>query len=78
LPARVEGLDFLGDSMLLHARHEPTGTALVLRLPPEAERPAPGALLQLTFDPSRALLFGSDGRRVSSTPADQQRERALA
>jgi multiple sugar transport system ATP-binding protein len=78
LPARVEGLEFLGDSMLLHARHEPTGTALVLRLPPEAERPAPGALLQLTFDPSRALLFGSDGRRVSSTPADQQRERALA
>ena len=78
LPARVEGLEFLGESLLLHARHEPTGTALVLRLPPEAERPAPGALLQLTFDPSRALLFGSDGRRVSSTPADQQRERALA
>ncbi|WP_368415529.1 ABC transporter ATP-binding protein [Falsiroseomonas sp.] len=78
LPARVEGLEFLGDSMLLHARHEPTGTALVLRLPPEAARPAPGAVLHLAFDPSRALLFGSDGRRVSSTPADQQRERALA
>jgi multiple sugar transport system ATP-binding protein len=78
LPARVEGLEFLGESLLLHARHEPTGTALVLRLPPEAARPAPGAVLHLAFDPSRALLFCSDGRRVTSTPADQQRERALA
>lgn len=77
LPARVEGLEFLGESMLLHARHEPTGTALVLRLPPEAERPAQGALLHLAFDPARALLFGPDGRRVSAIFAGQPKERAL-
>lgn len=77
LPARVEGLEFLGESMLLHARHESTGTALVLRLPPEAKRPGPGALLHLAFDPARALLFGPDGRRVSATAAGQPREHAL-
>ena len=77
LPARVEGLEFLGESLLLHARHEPTGTALVVRLPPEAARPAPGALLHLAFDPARALLFAPDGRRVAAIPAGQLQERAL-
>ena len=65
LPARVEGLEFLGDSLLLHARHTPSGEPLVLRLLPEAPRPAMGTLLHLGFDPHRALLFDAEGQRVA-------------
>ena len=65
LPARVEGIEFLGESMLLHARHVPSGEALVMRLAPEAARPASGETLHLGFDAARALLFDEAGRRVA-------------
>jgi multiple sugar transport system ATP-binding protein len=65
LPAQVEGLEFLGESLLLHARHAPSGEPLVLRLAPEAPRPAPGETLTLAFDPARALLFDATGKRVA-------------
>jgi multiple sugar transport system ATP-binding protein len=66
LPAVAEAVEFLGESLLLHARHEATRTKLVLRLPPEsrAELPAPGSAFHLQFDTTRALLFGPEGRRV--------------
>ncbi|MFC7553101.1 TOBE domain-containing protein [Pseudoroseomonas wenyumeiae] len=69
LPARAEALEFLGESLLLHARHEASGTALVLRLPPEmrADLPASGSLFHLQFDTTRALLFGPEGRRIGAT-----------
>jgi multiple sugar transport system ATP-binding protein len=69
LPARAEALEFLGESLLLHARHEATGTALVLRLPPEMrpDLPASGSEFRLQFDTTRALLFGSDSRRIGAT-----------
>ena len=69
LPARAEALEFLGESLLLHARHEGTGTALVLRLPPEArpDLPAAGEGFALQFDTSRALLFGPEGHRVGAS-----------
>jgi multiple sugar transport system ATP-binding protein len=66
LPAVAEGIEFLGESLLLHARME-DGTALVLRLAPETRgQLAPGARLALGFDRARALLFGADGRRVAA------------
>ncbi len=65
LPALAEGIEFLGESVLLHARHEPSGEALVLRLTPEAPRPAPGTALRLDFDRTRALVFDPAGRRVA-------------
>ncbi|MCQ4160478.1 ABC transporter ATP-binding protein [Roseomonas sp. GC11] len=65
LAVRVEAVEFLGDAVLLHARHEPCGTALVLRLPPERRAGlAAGQKLALGFEPDRALLFGADGRRL--------------
>jgi multiple sugar transport system ATP-binding protein len=64
LPALAEGLEFLGESVLLHARHAPSGAALVLRLAPEAPRPASGTALRLAFDSARALLFDPAGQRV--------------
>ncbi|SDE16182.1 ABC transporter ATP-binding protein [Belnapia rosea] len=67
LPAIAEHLEFLGDGLLLHARHTPDGAPLILRLEPEArEGLRPGAALRLGFAPSRALLFGADGRRVAA------------
>ncbi|WP_456316533.1 ABC transporter ATP-binding protein [Teichococcus cervicalis] len=75
LPAVAEGLEFLGEGVLLHARHAPAAP-LVLRLPPE-RRPAlrPGEAFCLGFDPARALLFGADGKRVPARLP--QREAAL-
>ncbi|ONG47056.1 glycerol-3-phosphate ABC transporter ATP-binding protein [Pseudoroseomonas deserti] len=64
LPAVAEGIEFLGESLLLHARLE-DGTGLVLRIAPENRgHLAAGARLALGFDPARALLFGADGKRL--------------
>jgi multiple sugar transport system ATP-binding protein len=65
LPAVAEAIEFLGESLLLHVRHEATGTALVLRLPAD-QRPdvAPGGALALRFEHGRGLLFDNLGRRV--------------
>ncbi|KAA2212914.1 ABC transporter ATP-binding protein [Teichococcus oryzae] len=65
LPARAEAVEFLGESVLLHTRHEASGSPLVLRLPPEAagRLPASGAALHLGFAPGAALLFDQDGAR---------------
>jgi multiple sugar transport system ATP-binding protein len=76
LPAVVEGMEFLGESVLLHLRHDATGTPLVLRLPPDAPRPAEGAAVRLGFDASRALLFDEAGWRLAGSVAAVQ-ERAL-
>lgn len=68
IPATAEGLEFLGESLLLHARHVGTGTALVLRLPPELVPDLPpGSRVTLGFDPGRALLFDAQGRRLRDT-----------
>ncbi len=69
LPARAEAVEFLGESLLLHARHEASGTALVARLPPEArpDLPAQGEVFNLQFDTTRALLFGPEGHRVGAS-----------
>ena len=67
LPAVIEHLEFLGDGMLLHARHAPDGAPLVARLEPEARAGLePGLAIRLGFAPARALLFGADGRRVAA------------
>jgi multiple sugar transport system ATP-binding protein len=65
LPATAEHLEFLGDGLLLHARHEPDGAPLIARLPKgERDGVAAGQRLRLRFPPARALLFGPEGRRV--------------
>jgi multiple sugar transport system ATP-binding protein len=61
LVARVEHTEFLGDHALLHLRLG--DTAVIMRAGPGA-LPHPGETLRLGFDPTRALLFGADGRRI--------------
>jgi multiple sugar transport system ATP-binding protein len=77
LPVRSDALEFLGDSVLLHARHAPTDAPLVARLAPDAPRPSLGAMLHLCFDPARLLLFDAEGRRVQARLVEQPREHAL-
>nr|WP_207191652.1 ABC transporter ATP-binding protein [Paracraurococcus ruber] len=70
LPVAAEHVEFLGDGLLLHARHLPDGAPLVARLDPASPgRVAPGERLALEFDPARALLFGADGARLPTAPA---------
>ncbi|WP_458094476.1 ABC transporter ATP-binding protein [Roseomonas sp. WA12] len=66
LSARIEAVEFLGESLLVHLRHAPTGTPLALRLAPE-ERDSlpPGGEVTLGFPLSRALVFDAAGRRVA-------------
>ena len=65
LPVAVEHMEFLGDGLLLHARHLADGAALIARLDADARHGlAPGQRLSLGFDPARGLLFGPDGRRL--------------
>ena len=69
IAVRAQGTEFLGESLLLHALHAPSGQAMILRLAPDAPRPRAGEALHIGFDPARALLFGPDGRRVAGRAA---------
>ncbi len=63
--ARLEHVEFLGDSVLVHVRHDATGTAAIARLEGRTDLDVrTGEPIRLGFDPARALLFGPDGRRV--------------
>jgi multiple sugar transport system ATP-binding protein len=65
LAARVEHVEFLGEAVLLHARHEASGEALIARCEPQRRQDfARGAPLLLAADPQRALLFDGAGRRA--------------
>jgi multiple sugar transport system ATP-binding protein len=65
LGARVEHVEFLGEAVLLHARHEASGEALIARCDPSRRQDfARGAPLALAADPHRALLFDGAGRRA--------------
>ncbi len=65
MPARVEHIEFLGESLLLHARHARTGTAMIARLDGrERGAFAVGHDLLLRPDTARAFLFESGGKRL--------------
>ena len=65
MPARIEHIEFLGESLLLHARHANTGAAMIARLDGRARGMfAVGAELFLRPDPARAFLFETGGKRL--------------
>jgi multiple sugar transport system ATP-binding protein len=61
----ADGFEFLGESLLLHARHYADNEALVIRLPLELPRPHIGETIHLAFDNKHALLFDSNGKRMT-------------
>jgi multiple sugar transport system ATP-binding protein len=65
MPCVADGFEFLGESLLLHARHTASDEALVVRLPPEMPRPHSGEAIHLTFETEHALLFDKNGKRVA-------------
>lgn len=77
IPVRAEAMEFLGENFLLHCQHPPSGRTLVLRLPPGAPRARPGELLHIGFNPSRALLFDAEGRRLDPDLRVSQQEHAF-
>ncbi len=53
--------------MLLHAKSEEGGEALILRLPPDTRsRPQRGARIRLAASSQAAPLFDAKGKRVAS------------
>ncbi|MBP0445296.1 ABC transporter ATP-binding protein [Roseomonas sp. SSH11] len=66
LPAVIETVEFLGDSLLMHLHHPATGTPLVLRLAPEERESLPASgEIGLRFPLDRALVFDARGQRVA-------------
>ncbi|WP_043834207.1 ABC transporter ATP-binding protein [Muricoccus aerilatus] len=66
LSAAVEGVEFLGESLLVHLRHASLGTPLVLRLAPEdRDTLPPEGKVALRFPIARALVFDGAGKRVA-------------
>ncbi|MGL4439199.1 MAG: ABC transporter ATP-binding protein [Bosea sp. (in: a-proteobacteria)] len=67
IAARVEHLEYLGESLLVHARLLDSDELMICRLPPEMRRQmARGETIHLRPDPSKALLFDGDGRRIAA------------
>ena len=70
LSAIVEQVEFLGDSILLHARSVTGQEMLIVRLAPNvAVRPLRGEQVALAAAPAAAMLFDADGKRTESWAA---------
>jgi multiple sugar transport system ATP-binding protein len=79
IPCVAEGIEFLGESLLLHARHSAGSEAFIIRLPPEMPRPHDGEVIHLAFEAKHALLFDQNGKRlVPSKHSAQNQELTLA
>ena len=79
IPCVAEGIEFLGESQLLHARHSGGNEAFIIRLPPEMPRPHDGEVIHLAFEAKHALLFDQNGKRlVPSKQSAQNQELTLA
>jgi multiple sugar transport system ATP-binding protein len=65
MPARIEHIEFLGEALLLHARHTGTRAPMIARLDGrERGTFAVDQELCLKPDPARAFLFDSSGKRL--------------
>jgi multiple sugar transport system ATP-binding protein len=79
IPCVAEGIEFLGESLLLHARHSAGNEAFIIRLPPELPRPHDGEVIHLAFEAKHALLFDQNGKRLApSKHSAQNQELTLA
>jgi multiple sugar transport system ATP-binding protein len=65
LTARVEHVEFLGESLLIHARVSGSENLMICRVPPTLRGEAKlGRAIQLALDPAKLMLFDGAGRRV--------------
>ena len=67
IAARIDHLEYLGESLLVHARLLEGNELVICRLPPEARQQIRRAeTIHLRPDPAKALLFDGAGRRLSA------------
>ena len=79
LAARIERMEFLGSEVILYARLDAIGEAMIVKLTPaEAAGLSAGMPVALTLAPEQAMVFAEDGRRLRTIPAtvDAAREKA--
>jgi multiple sugar transport system ATP-binding protein len=71
IPVRIEHIEFLGESVLVHTRLLQSNAALVVRLPgTERQALAVGSTLGLAIDLDRAVLFDQNGKRAGLGRSD--------
>jgi multiple sugar transport system ATP-binding protein len=74
VPCRVEHVEFLGDSVLVHARETDSGSPLLCRLPPELRAEARvGASVPMSVTARKVMLFDAQGRRAPAAAPKQAR-----
>lgn len=66
LPARVELVEHLGDTVIAHARLVADQPPLAVRLPADARCPQPGDLVGLRIQSDRFHLFDAEGRALAA------------
>ena len=73
LAATITHLEFLGESLLVHARLSHGGEAIVARLAPSERRGARiGDVITLAAAPGKGLLFGADRKRIDAAPVTRE------
>ena len=67
LPAVIDHVEFLGEAVLIHVRTVEGGHPIIARVTPD-KRPSEGVggHIRLRPNPEKALLFGADGKRLTS------------
>lgn len=79
IPCVAKGIEFLGESLLLHACQRAGNVAFIIRLPPGLPRPHDGEVIHLVFEAKHALLFDQNGKRLAqSNHSAQTQELTLA
>jgi multiple sugar transport system ATP-binding protein len=74
LPARVDHVEFLGESVLIHASLAASGAPILARAPPQMRKDARrGQPITLGFAPQKALLFDAHGKRLAAVTALPER-----
>jgi multiple sugar transport system ATP-binding protein len=67
IPCKIEQVEFLGDSLLLHARSITGGEILIIRLPgSERHQLSLGATIGIKPNPGKVMLFDETGKRVAA------------
>ena len=64
LPASIEVIEHLGDTVIAHARWAPDQPLIAVRLTPDAAPPRPGDAVGLRIRTERAHFFDAQGRAV--------------
>lgn len=73
LATTITHLEFLGESLLVHARLSHGGETIVARLAPSERRGARiGDVITLAAAPGKGLLFGADRKRIDAAPVTRE------